>query len=154
MKVLLLSDSHGCMQRLKTVLQREADCSLVFFLGDGLRDLEQVRGQFPQTGFICVNGNNDWNADGQYDDFAYKFMEGHTAIATHGHRVAVRYTLCDLAAKANAVRADLAFYGHTHRQAQETVDGVLCVNPGALCSGQYAVLDISKENVAVAFKTT
>lgn len=154
MKVLVLSDSHGQAVRLRTVLRREADCSLVFFLGDGLRELERVRPDFPERAFVCVNGNNDWNANGSYDDFAYKFIEGHTVVATHGHRCAVRYSLQDLAQKALDVRADVALYGHTHIPRQDLTRGVLCVNPGALCDGCYAVLDFSKQNIEVTFKNS
>ena len=39
MRILLLSDSHGHARRLRRVLERERECSLVFFLGDGLRDV-------------------------------------------------------------------------------------------------------------------
>lgn len=152
MKALLLSDSHGSTARLNAVLNSEADCPVVFFLGDGLRDLERVRPSFPDRTFVCVNGNNDWNADGSYDDFAYKYLEGHTVIATHGHRVGVRYTLQDLAAKALAVRADVALYGHTHIPRQEFTGTVLCINPGALCEGSYAVADFGPKGVEVTFK--
>ena len=152
MKVLAVSDSHGVFRRLQTVLERESDCALVFFLGDGLRDLERVRSGFPDKTFLCVNGNNDWNADGSYEDFAYKYIEGHTVIATHGHRCAVRHTLRDLAQKASAVRADTALYDHTHVPRQEHVGDVLCINPGALCDGRYAVLEFSKKGVEVTFK--
>ena len=154
MKVLAVSDSHGSFRRLKTVLEQETDCALVFFLGDGLRDLERVRAGFPGKTFVCVNGNNDWNAEGRYEDFAYKYVEGHTVVATHGHRCAVRHTLRDLAQKAAAVRADTALYGHTHVPRQEFVGDVLCVNPGALCDGRYAVLDFGSRGVEVTFKRT
>lgn len=151
MQILLLSDSHGHTHRLRRVLETQPDCKLVFFLGDGLRDLEQVKADFPDRAFVAVRGNNDWNAAGSYDDFAYKYAKGHTLIATHGHRTAVRCTLRELAAKAQSVRADIALYGHTHQPHRETVDGVLCVNPGALCSGQYAVLHLTKEEIQVSF---
>ena len=152
MKALVLSDSHGYSHRLQSVLKAACDCSVVFFLGDGLRDLERVRDAFANKTFVCVNGNNDWNAEGRYDDFAYKYIEGHTIIATHGHRCGVRRSLQDLAAKALSVRADTALYGHTHIQRQEYVGSVLCVNPGALCEGRYAVLDFSAKGVEVDFR--
>ena len=152
MKALVLSDSHGFSARLNGVLKNEADCPVVFFLGDGLRDLERVRTAFPEKTFLCCNGNNDWNAAEHYDDFTYKYLEGHTVIATHGHRCFVRQGLQELAEKARAVRADVALYGHTHIARQEFVGGVLCVNPGALCDGRYAVLEFSAKGVEVTFK--
>ena len=151
MKVLVLSDSHGYVEHLRAALQKESDCKLVFFLGDGLRDLEQMRAAFSDRTWMCVRGNNDWSS-GNVDDFAYKYIEGHTVTATHGHRVSVRTTLAPLAAKAADVRADVALYGHTHVPRQEFVGGVLCVNPGALCDGRYAVLDVGPKGVEVHLK--
>ena len=152
MRVLVLSDSHGSARRMRAVLEKEADCGVVFFLGDGLNDLERVRKDFPDRTFVAVCGNNDWGSEyTSYDDFAYKYLEGHTIIATHGHRVAVRFTLTDLLAKAQGVMADVALYGHTHRQNTETRAGVLFVNPGALCDGKYAVLDLTETQTNVQF---
>ena len=152
MRVLVVSDSHGFAQRLLSVLEREADCKTVFFLGDGLSDLERVRNRFPDRKFTAVCGNNDWgSAYTSYDDFAYRYVEGHTIIATHGHRVSVRSTLTAYLAKAQGVRADIALYGHTHRQNRETKQGVLFVNPGALCNGEYAVLELTKTQADVSF---
>lgn len=152
MRVLLLSDSHGAVRRMHSVIEQEADCKTVFFLGDGLADLEQVRNDFPDRSFVAVCGNMDLkSAYTSYDDFAYKYLEGHTIIATHGHRVAVRTTLTDYLQKAQGVMADLALYGHTHRKYAETRNGVLFVNPGALCDGSYAVLELTDTQTDVQF---
>jgi len=152
MRVLLLSDSHGAVRRMHSVIEQEADCKTVFFLGDGLADLEQVRNDFPDRIFVAVCGNMDLkSAYTSYDVFAYKYLEGHTIIATHGHRAAVRTTLTDYLQKAQGVMADLALYGHTHRKHAETRNGVLFVNPGALCDGSYAVLELTDTGTDVQF---
>ena len=128
MRVLVLSDSHGAARRLRAVLETEADCPVVFFLGDGLSDLEKAKEAFPARKFVAVQGNCDRMGEyTSYDDFAYQYIEGHTIIATHGHRAAVRYGLGDLLQKAQGVRADVALFGHTHRPQQETRGGVLFV---------------------------
>ena len=153
MRVLVLSDSHGHRRRMCRVLEQEADCPVVFFLGDGLSDLEKAKEAFPARKFVAVRGNCDPAGEyTSYDDFAYRFIEGHTIVATHGHRAAVRYGLHDLLEKAKGVRADLALYGHTHRPSQETRDGVLLVNPGALCDGAYAILTLTKQTADVTFR--
>ena len=153
MRVLVLSDSHGSVRRMQAVLETEADCPVVFFLGDGLFDLEKVKAVFPNRKFVAVQGNCDRSAEyTSYDDFAYQYIEGHTIIATHGHRVAARYGLGDLLQKAQGVMADIALYGHTHRPNSETRAGVLFVNPGALCDGSYAILTLTKQQTDVAFR--
>ena len=42
MNVLVLSDSHGAVHYLRRILETETECELVFFLGDGLSDIEKV----------------------------------------------------------------------------------------------------------------
>ena len=153
MRVLVLSDSHGAVRRMLAVLETEADCPVVFFLGDGLSDLEQAKAAFPARKFVAVRGNCDPPGEyTSYDDFAYQFLEGHTIVATHGHRAAVRFGLGELVQKAQGVRADVALFGHTHRPCRETRGGVLCVNPGALCDGAYAVLTLTRQQTDVSFR--
>lgn len=153
MRVLVISDSHGSARRMQTVLETEADCPVVFFLGDGLSDLEKARAAFPARKFVAVRGNCDRTGEyTSYDDFAYQYIEGHTIIATHGHRAAVRNGLYDLLEKAKGVLADITLYGHTHCPRQETRNGVLFVNPGALCDGAYAVLTLTKQQTEVSFR--
>ena len=96
MRVLLLSDSHGCSARLRYVLKTESDCPIVFFLGDGIQDLMRVKDSLPARKYVVVRGNNDWNSEYTcYEDFAYQYIEGHTVVATHGHRVSIRVTMND-----------------------------------------------------------
>lgn len=152
MKVLVLSDSHGNTLNFRRALERENECRLVFFLGDGVNDLEKVRSDFPDREFTVVRGNNDFSCD--LDDFAYKYVEGNTIIACHGHTIAVKRSLLPLLEKAESVRANVALYGHTHRSDcfYDSYAKVFAVNPGALYNGNYAVLVLEKGKVDVKFK--
>ena len=156
MRVLLVSDSHGCAAAFAAVLEREPDCKTVFFLGDGLSDLLQMKNAFPDRTFVAVRGNNDWDSRFQsFDDTAYRYLEGNTFLLTHGHRDNVRFSLASLAARTEAVRGNVALFGHTHRPTRQRVPGtnVTAINPGALCSGQYAVLTVTRNGVETEFKT-
>ena len=73
-------------------------------------------------------------------------------MATHGHRVSARFGLGELVQKAQGVRADVALFGHTHRPCKDMRDGVLCVNPGALCDGSYAILTLTEQQTDVLFR--
>ena len=152
MKVLVVSDSHSFEQHLREVLLKEKDCPVVFHLGDGMSEVERLKDSFPEKKFIYVKGNNDRNSDGEY--YAYKYIEGNTIIATHGHLDSVNYSLYDLFSRAESVRANVALYGHTHKQNMQydSYSGIYAINPGALCSGQYAVLSLTKDGVDVNFK--
>lgn len=152
MKVLVLSDSHGHTPNFIRALENEIECKLVFFLGDGVNDLEHVKADFPERTFIAVKGNNDFSCE--LDDFAYKYVEGNTIIACHGQTISVKRSLLPLLEKAQSVRANVALYGHTHRSDcfYDSYSKVFAINPGALYNGNYAVLTLEKEKVDVKFK--
>lgn len=144
MKVLVLSDSHGAVHFLRRILETEPEAEIVFFLGDGLGDIEKVKPDYPDKKFITVKGNNDFYY--QENREAYKYIDGVTIMACHGDAFGVRSTLRDLINKTASVRGNLALYGHTHQRNlyNDAATGIFAVNPGAVCEGQYCVLDIEK----------
>lgn len=144
MKVLVLSDSHGALHFLRRILDTEKDAELVFFLGDGLSDIEKVKAEFPQKKFICVKGNNDFYYNEEKE--AYKYIDGVTVMACHGDTYGVRVGLRELISKTASVRGNLALYGHTHKSDfyNDAATGICAVNPGAVCDGKYCVLDFFK----------
>lgn len=152
MKVLVFSDSHGAAESVREMLRREEDCSVVFFLGDGIDEAERLRDTYKDKKFILVRGNNDWYS--QVDTEAYKYIEGVTLMACHGHKFNVRFSLRGLLSSAQSVRANVALYGHTHKSGlyNDPVTGICAVNPGALCEGKYAVLTIERGGFDVDFK--
>ena len=152
MKVLVFSDSHGAAESVREMLRREEDCSVVFFLGDGIDEAERLRDTYKDKKFILVRGNNDWYS--QVDTEAYKYIEGVTLMACHGHKFNVRFSLRELLSSAQSVRANVALYGHTHKSGlyNDPVTGICAVNPGALCEGKYAVLTRERGGFDVDFK--
>ncbi len=153
MKVLVFSDSHGASALANTMINKEKDSSTVFFLGDGIDEVEKLRDRYADKNFILVKGNNDWYS--QTDTEAYKYIEGITLMACHGHKFNVRFSLRDLLSSAQSVRANIALYGHTHKSGMynDPVTGICAINPGALCEGKYAVLTIEKGCFDIDFKT-
>ncbi len=152
MKVLVFSDSHGFEQKIVNMLAAEPECKLALFLGDGIRDVENIAPEHPDIKFMSVKGNNDM--DFFKMDVNYKHVDGVTMMFTHGHTLGVREGLRDLFLQANAVKADLVLYGHTHIQkiTEDPFSRVTAVNPGALCGGNYCVLDIEKGKFDVQLK--
>ena len=153
MKVLVLSDSHGFGENVMQAVSDNSDCKTVFFLGDGARDIEKCKEEIPGRQYIIVKGNNDFMS--VYDLTAYKYIEGCTVVAAHGHTYAVKRSLLDLTSHAQSVCANAVFYGHTHKRDfhidQRT--GLFVLNPGALCLGQYAVAYVGKNGVDAEFKS-
>ncbi len=153
MKVLVFSDSHGALPFANEILRKESECETVFFLGDGIDEAEKLRDRYPDKKFIIVKGNNDWYS--QADTEAYKYIDGVTIMACHGHKFNVRFALRDLLTSAQSVRANVVLYGHTHKSGMynDPVTGICAINPGALCEGKYAVLTVEKGGFDIDFKT-
>ena len=57
-KACVFSDSHGCLERMISVVGRENPV-LCFFLGDGERDFRELQDRFPSLPFYAVRGNCD-----------------------------------------------------------------------------------------------
>ncbi|MBO5936277.1 MAG: YfcE family phosphodiesterase [Clostridia bacterium] len=153
MKVLVFSDSHGANGLVEEMLNKEKDCSTVFFLGDGIDEAEKMKDRYRDKKFILVKGNNDWYS--QTDTEAYKYIDGLTIMSCHGHKFNVRFSLRSLIDSAESVRANIALYGHTHKSGMynDPVTGICAINPGALCEGKYAVLTIEKGAFDIEFKS-
>ncbi len=153
MKVLVFSDSHGAVNYIDEMLFKENDCQTVFFLGDGMSEVTRIMARYPEKKFIVAKGNNDWHSDA--DTEAYKYIDGVTIMACHGHIFNVRFSLRELLSSAKSVRANVALYGHTHKSAMynDPVTGVCAINPGALCDGKYCVLTVENGSFDIDFKT-
>ena len=59
MKILVLSDSHGCMEYMRRAVQKEQP-DLICHLGDCALDAMQLRQEYFQIPFLSVPGNCDF----------------------------------------------------------------------------------------------
>ena len=127
---VILSDSHGRRANVKKMLPRFEENDYIVHLGDGSTDLREVFSQYPDKTYLC-KGNCDL-AYGE-DEFVIR-EEGLSIFCCHGHKYGVKSRLVRLAARAKELGCEIALYGHTHRADVSEVDGVICINPGALGS--------------------
>ena len=129
---VILSDSHGrstkALSRLEPLF---AENDYIIHLGDGSSDMRQIFSKYPEKVYTC-RGNCDLFAYGE--DEVIIEVEGISLLCCHGHKYGVKGGLEKLAAAAKAKNCDVALYGHTHIANIQTVDGVLCICPGALSS--------------------
>ena len=58
-KCIVLSDTHGDIARLRSLLRAEGRADLLFFLGDGLRELEELASEGWLPPVLSVRGNCD-----------------------------------------------------------------------------------------------
>ncbi len=142
MRILVVSDTHGDRYALQNALWEQPDAKLVFHLGDGARELEQVQEENPDRTFFGVRGNCDSTLCSLLEN--REETVGHKRIFfTHGHLWSVKFTLTRVVYAAREREADILLFGHTHTPLATYEDGLHIVNPGSLGYGKsYATVDI------------
>lgn len=144
MRILVISDSHGDSYAVKQALMEQPAAKIVFFLGDGERDLEfidSVQGVYVHK----VRGNCDFAS--ALPESVIDEVEGVRIYATHGYVQRVKYGTSLLRQYAADNNAAIALYGHTHVADTTYSDGIWLVNPGSIRSGEYAVIDITPSGI-------
>ena len=127
---VVISDSHArSAKNLDRLAPLFAENDYIVHLGDGATDMRPIFSRFPEKTYIC-KGNCDWSNYGEEEVVIEE--EGVSILCCHGHKYGVKGGIERLAAAAKAKGCAVALYGHTHVANIETVDGVLCVCPGAL----------------------
>ena len=117
MKCLVFSDTHGDTTLLFSAISKHPDAEVVFFLGDGLSDIERAMTLYPNIAFIAVCGNCD----------SYKFLKnsevsrleqitllGNKILITHGDMYGVKMSDDRLIYLAMEHNPDILLHGHTH----------------------------------------
>ena len=160
MELLVVSDSHGCVENIQSALERQLKTpDAVLFLGDGARDLDRL--------FLCdtplwaVRGNCDW-ASSDFADRTERLLclEGHTILLCHGHEWGVKGGLGALIAHAAEVGADVVLFGHTHTPTLQTIAAgeqvgkttlsrpMYLFNPGSIgYEGSFGTLTVKGESL-------
>ncbi len=143
-KLTVISDIHRDIVRLERLIPKmnATDCAVC--CGDGAREFLYARGRICVP-TVCVRGNNDFDAvlaDAACIDFG-----GVNTFVAHGHKYGVKRGLDALSAAAARGGCKLALFGHTHVFFDGVVNGMRLINPGALCCGSYAVVEIDGDNI-------
>jgi len=149
MRVLVISDTHGCANRAFNAHSLSEPVDAIIHLGDGAADAELLRAAL-DVPVINVAGNCDPGSDAPRERLWE--CEGKRILLTHGDAYQVKSGLARLRQRAEAVGADAVLFGHTHQRALENHAGLLLVNPGTLSNAgrhrSYAVLVITPEGIA------
>lgn len=151
MKYLVLSDTHGQIDRALEIYKSMEGVDAVVHLGDTEADgamLSHLLG----VEVIGVKGNMD-NAY-SFDDWRVLENEWGRILLVHGHMHHVKMSLDYLKKLALEHSCKAAFFGHTHVPLwQESEDGFYFLNPGSPSfprdgsKGSYAVVNTSEEGL-------
>jgi len=151
-KFAVLSDSHGARHLFKSIENalRAAGAERLIHCGDGERDADELADELGLP-LYSVAGNCD-GASGKPGEIVLN-IEDVKLLIRHGHRLRVKSSLAPLACRARETGAKVAIFGHTHIPELIEEDGVLCLNPGAMRDGCYALLTIDGERVSAQLKS-
>ena len=152
MKILVLSDTHGYIDKARKVIKKNRDIGLIIHLGDYFRDAKKIRDEFPGIPVEYIYGNSDFMVD---DTPAEKILEieGKRIFMTHGHKYSVKWGYQQLINKAHEMKADILLFGHTHVAEIVKNGNGYVLNPGSISAPRgggnesYAMIEISNNEV-------
>lgn len=153
MNILVLSDSHGCVDRLRDILEAQApEADAVIFCGDGERDWAKMNDLqcLRHKQCIAVCGNCDtmsMNPRTSFDTLGdYRFY------ITHGHFQFVKEGYDYIAMDAEKNDRQIVCFGHTHRQYFGNWGSVYLFNPGAVLNSCFGTIHIHESRNGVTFR--
>ena len=154
MTLLIVSDSHGRVDRLARLFELHKRVDALIFLGDGLSDLDRAGVKnYPFTVFLvkgnCDSGMGSISALKAKDEITFNF-EGVSFYALHGHTKGVKSSLVNAMYAAEEKGADVLLFGHTHEPIDTYItDGeynlskpLHIFNPGSLANYSYGLCEI------------
>ena len=164
MKVVVLSDTHGELQRAKACLKDMMPWDACFHLGDvgfpssQLSNVSYVCGNHDQHQFVDeriveLEGWKTWVLHGHYFEFALMeaMKEDPNLWRSWDACMEIMYdTIISMAKKKGC---QLVLFGHTHTAYFKKKEGVYLCNPGSLCfshdgrAPSYAVLTITSQEI-------
>lgn len=159
MKCLCFSDSHGSSHQIRTALNMHPDAEVIFYLGDGLRDIDDFLFDKNRAWF-AVQGNCDY-----YAMFGSSFAKktdsitlmGKRIFFTHGDLYGVKYGIDGVKKLACDHNADLVLFGHTHQPMEKYIPheegGFYLFNPGSIGGGSYGVIQIIEQGILLSHGT-
>ncbi|MCM1368154.1 MAG: YfcE family phosphodiesterase [Roseburia sp.] len=133
-KLVIISDIHHDLLRLKRILPIINASDYLIFCGDGVSDLMLLRSVI-SVPIVCVRGNND--LDPSVPEISSMVLGNTRVLVTHGHKFDVRRSITPLLKVAKQMQCNLVFFGHTHMFFDRIIDGVHFINPGALHGRAY-----------------
>jgi len=152
MKILVMSDSHGCKDYMLETVALESP-EWILHLGDRVKDCIDVEFEYPDIPIRMVRGNCDpSSAELDVDEFT---LGGKRFFMTHGHLFGVKTGKGRIVSTAVNRGADILLFGHTHVPHYSVAEGFTMINPGSIGTGckSYAVLDLINGDVSCELKS-
>lgn len=149
-RILVFSDSHGDVGKMKQIIENMYGLTAVIHLGDINRDIQFLEDHFFDFPIFGVQGNNDYS--GLYPNEKMLTLGGKKIFITHGHYYLSGWDGTPLRSIPKAEEADLILFGHTHVPKTEHFSGKILANPGSISrprtgNASYGVIEIENGNL-------
>ncbi len=151
MRIIVISDTHGDVKRLRSVVLRHKSADLFLHLGDGAKEYFLIKSIYPDLPFIITRGNCDF----EYPKLPSQHILNvcsHIIFASHGHEYGVKGGFDHYVNVACKSHADIILYGHTHEKLTKYQNNIYIMNPGSLSRPRdhvpsYGIIDIIGDSV-------
>ena len=142
-KILVISDSHGALQKLDAIVRHEEPFDVLVHCGDGVDDLSRII--IPvTTRVIKVTGNMDISRGYIFERTIIAEIYSRRIMVTHGDMFRVDQDLSMLLEEGMLQGVDIICFGHTHKAFYRDGPAVL-FNPGPVTGGFYGVITIGAD---------
>ena len=150
MKIAVMSDTHGNVQRAVNVLKQRGKVNRLIHLGDHYRDAVEI-GVGTRLHVDAVSGNTDRDFEPWAEREKILELDGVRILITHGDRYKVKHGIDRLIEKAIEEDVQAVLFGHTHIAMKQRIGNILFLNPGCILSNNsnnsYALLGLTNGHV-------
>ncbi len=149
MRILLLSDTHGKIDKVLEIFRKLNNIDMIFHCGDNQKDATLLMKELDVPVF-SVAGNCDTPqvpAMTKVDTPAGKIL------LTHGHKENVNFDYHRLLYLAEQEECIAACFGHTHIPFYKNFDDIHLINPGSLSeprdgsNGSFAIIESTSDQL-------
>lgn len=152
MKIVVMSDSHGKAASVNKIFEKTKDVGDIFVhLGDGLKELDDIRVKYPKLDIRTVAGNCDYGVSAPLFNI---IRAGNVNIyAAHGHMLRVNYGTDFIRRTAAGFNCKIVMFGHTHCRLQTYDNNMYLFNPGSCAQPRdftapsYGIIEITDKGI-------
>lgn len=151
MKLVVFSDSHRSLRTMRDAVELEQP-DYVIHLGDLEQDAQLLSQEYPALAITGVPGNCDGFPTAPLQRLVP--YAGVQILMSHGHKWSVKSGYGAAIAAAEACRADVLLFGHTHvPYCQQLDSGLWVMNPGSCRdSDSYGIITIQDQRACCSLK--
>lgn len=150
MRIGVVGDIHSSYSQLKQAFREMGKVDLLFFTGDGYRDISRLQ-QESALQVVGVVGNCDFYSEFPSEQILQ--IEDYKILLTHGHLYSAKTGLQSLGMAGRAKEVQLVVFGHTHEPVSTDWYEIKLFNPGALSlersqrGPSYGLIEITKSGM-------